>query len=557
MKISEMFRKRSPLDSVFYDLVFPSTSDSSDDSSLSADLSLGSLSNMFEGLSNIMPNPDPVLKKLGWNKDIDAYKELLSDPQLYGAIENNRKPGTTALKMYLNNPDCPKPELEFFKQFFDKMIDDGVYDNSVIHALDTPQFGRMVFGTVWERRDGYFLPVTITPMPHVLTKFDYQGKLKISTDGVNFDYPTHPAKYFVLRHKPTLENPYGEALLSRCYWNIRFKKDGFKLWALFTEKFGMPWVKASYNPQQVAKSFNVTPQSAADLLLSKLSYMAKDGVIIYPDGVQVDLTAASEKSSIIYENLVRICDEQNTKLQLGHSGATESTSGDKLSNDTTATTVRENIINSDKKYPIALWNHIIYWIHQFNFSGTEMPRYDLFAEDDVDKTLAERDSLLVPVLQLGGLKPSKKYMMDKYGFEEDDLDVYASYNQPYSQPTKAQGAIEFQNMTQIEKANRLSDSFVEYVNAANSIKYPDQKLIDSTADANAEDTKPTDKFIKTVVDYIQGCDNYDDAIKNIADIFSDMDTGLFEDKMQQMLFIADIVGRLAVKTELGIDTSKG
>ena len=44
-------------------------------------------------------------------------------------------------------------------------------------------------------------------------------------------------KHFLTRCKPTYENPYGEALLSRLYWVWFFKNNGFKMWAKFVEQF--------------------------------------------------------------------------------------------------------------------------------------------------------------------------------------------------------------------------------------------------------------------------------------------------------------------------------
>ena len=88
-------------------------------SSLESELSIHGLK--FNGFADLLPNPDPILKQFGWNKDVEAYRELLSDPQLYGAIENNRKPGVKSLIRYLDNEKTPEAELEFFKDYFDKM----------------------------------------------------------------------------------------------------------------------------------------------------------------------------------------------------------------------------------------------------------------------------------------------------------------------------------------------------------------------------------------------------------------------------------------------------
>ena len=551
MKLFDRFKtkKQSSIHPI-WDLALPSNPLNSK-SNLQNDLASGLTSNIFTGLNDIMPNPDPILKTMRWNADIDAYSDLLSDPQLYGVIENNRKPGVTSLLMDLNgNSNADPKEVEFLTKFFDRLIDDGIYDNCVNQSLDTPQYGRMVFGNIWNTVDNYFIPTFISVIPHYYNKFNYGGDLLVSTDGISYNPPVHPAKYIALRHKPTAFNPYGEALLSKCYWNIRFKKDGMKLWAMFMEKYGMPVVAGTYNAATLGASFGVSPQTAADMLFEKLSVMAKDNVIVMPNGVDLKIEKTGAGGDIpIFENLVRICDEQNTKLQLGHSGASESTSGDKLSNDTTATEVRQHIVHSDKKYPVALFNQIIYWIHQFNFSGPEIPRFNLYKEEDVDLAYAQRDATLAPIMTLSGIKPSKSYFIKTYGFTEDDLiETPSGSLLPASSPAPQTSKSNLIAMNY--DANKLVKEIknYKYLNAADG--NPDQKLIDISADDQQSDTSLTDIMINAVMKYLNNKDDAESAISDLAKLLPDMNDAKFQSELEKILFAADMVGRFSVLDEL-------
>lgn len=501
-----------------------------------------SVNGTFSGLSFIMPNPDPILKKLGWNKDIEAYQEILADPQLYGAIENNRKPGVKSLLRYLDNEKCPANEVEFFQKYFEALDRDNTYDNITSQTLDTPQFGRMVFGLVWDNLEGYFLPKKILALPHKMCKFDTNGDVLIQDALGSFSKPDHPARYIVLQHKPTPDNPYGEALLSRCYWNVKFKREAFKLWAIFVEKYGMPWVKAKYNSNQLENTFKMPVDSAAQLLLDHLSNMAREGVIVYPDGVEMDLTNGGNATSIeIFNKLVRICDEQNTKLQLGHSGATESTSGDKLSNDTTATEVRQHIVESDKKFPIMFWNKIIYWIHQFNFSGTEMPIFDLYAKEDVDMQIAERDAKLAPVLMQSGLKLSKEYLIKTYGFVEEDIEDLSVPVQPENGTQKN---LQTQNGTQ-----NMSFINLDTFHAKADDKFEDQELIDEQIEKAVENSASTESMIADVIAMVNNADKLEDIKDDIAKMFKKVKSEGFEEDLVNLLFAAELVGHFAAKSE--------
>lgn len=535
MSIFDRFRNKKAV--IQYDeawnMVFPEAT-----AELSQEIQI---SNVFTGMAGVMPNPDPVLKKMAWNKDVESYKELLSDPQLYGAIENNRKAGVTRLKTNIENANADVKEMEFVNQWFTKLHDDGIYNNLALHALDTPLFGRMVFGIVWDTIDGQYLPTQIVTMPHELCKFDTKGNLMVSRDGAFFDYPTHPARFIVLRHKPTIANPYGEALLSRCFWNIKFKKDAYKLWGLYIDKFGIPVVTAEYNSAAIAKTFNVKPESAATILLQRLTGMARNGVLVYPEGTKIStLERKSASSTDQFERLIRICDEQNTKLLLGHSGATESTSGDKLSNDTTATDVREAIVHSDKRYVEGLFNQLIYWIHQFNYGGPELPKFSLYKEEDVDFALAQRDSMLVPVLTLAGLKPSKSYMVESYGFKDEDLE-----NAPAPTGNTTQ--------TQVKNESGLNYKLeTQFLNQAekNVSEYPDQVLIDDVANSEAENTAPTDVLLKIAEDYIKSKKDFKSAIKSLATAFPKMNSKELQAQIEKIMFFSDLVGRFSAKNEM-------
>lgn len=503
---------------------------------------------VFDGFSMMMPNPDPVLKKMGWNKDVEAYKEILSDPQLYGAIENNRKPGVTRLTKYIDNPNAPADEVAFFKQYFEKLDADGTYDNLLSQSLDTPYFGRMLFGIVWDNINGKTLPKKIISMPHELCKFDTNGKLLVSEDGVTFDYPSHPARFIVLQHKPTAMNPYGEATLSKCFWNVRFKKDGLKLWALFIDKFGMPFVTASYNPAAIAKNFNTNPQAAANILLSKLSGMARNGVIAFPDGAKIDIKDSSgTKSADHYEKLIRLCDEQNTKLILGHSSATETSSGGKLGNENTATDVRDAVVEGDKRYPEAFFNKLISFIHHFNFNGTEIPKYSLYAEEDVDLVLAERDAKLVPVLMNSGLKLTKSYYLDNYGFKDEDLEDATNIILPTPIQKPIKNAItstvpEFHKNTIMNKGEILAQSGNEL--------YNDQVLIDDIADIESSNTAPTDILLKITEKYLKSKKDYPTALKDLAKAFPEMNSDQLQKQIEKIMFFSDLVGRFSAKDEM-------
>ena len=462
--------------------------------------------NMFEGLSSIMPNPLPLLKKLGWNKDVEVFQEV--ENEVFAAI-TNRKAGTLRLQWDIFGEN--EKEKQVIKDIFDRLDIHALINK----ALDTPYYGREIFGTVWDAVDGVWSPIQVEAIPLNLTKFNDRGQLLVAETKYDYEYlpPAHIAKYLLLRHENALDNPYGNPVLAKCYWNVLFKKEGNKLWGMFIEKFGLPNVTAKYNTMKLANSFKTDAQTAADILLSNLSQMARGGTIIFPEGVELSITEPKTSSSEIFEKMVRYCDEQNTKILLGHSGATESTSGDKLSNDTTATDVRDHIIQSDKKYPTKLINDLIYWIHEFNFSGP-CPKFEMFSEAEVDIKRAERDNKLYPVLERSGLKLTKSYYINDYGFKDTDLE-----DAPIPDNKSNNLGIAKNNLIK----SLIKNTFNQKNNASKD-EFPDQALIDNFTDlAVEENVKIFENLTSIVTEYVNKQSDYSKTLEGIAKLFPKMD----------------------------------
>jgi phage gp29-like protein len=399
-------------------------------------------------------------------------------------------------------------------------------------SLDTPYYGYIVFGSEWGIINGKFIPIKIEAMPHRLVKFDMKGELLVSNDGFVFNKPEHPARYIVLQHKPTMMNPYGEPLLSRCFWNIMFKKDARKWWAIFAEKFGMPWAVGEYDPKLLASQFSTTTQLAANKFLDQITNMVKDGVLAHPKGTTLNLIQGAAKGSTdIYESLVRICDEQNTKLILGHSGASESTSGDKLNNDTTATDVRDSVIESDKQYPTYLFNNIIQWIHSFNFNS-KAPQFILYKKEDVDLTIAQRDAALQPVLSASGLGYSDKYFIKTYGFEQEDLIKISQNDAVKSQNLKA-------NIASAPKLMNLINNAASKDEGQEAIDGLDEYIESDLADNNAA---IMDDMLKPLLKLVEESGSIEVMLEKYTDLFDQMDNKQILDLITNITQISHIHG---------------
>ena len=83
--------------------------------------------------------------------------------------------------------------------------------------------------------------------------------------------------------------------------------------------------------------------------------------------------------------------------------------------------VRKDVVDSDKQLVEYWLNKLIEWIIEYNFEPvSEMPRFVLFEEQDVDMTLAQRDQALASTNQI---KFTKEYYKRNYGFKDDEIEI--------------------------------------------------------------------------------------------------------------------------------------
>ena len=367
----------------------------------------------FKGLYNILPNPDPLLKKLG--KQEEAYEELLNDPHLYGIIQS-RFAGTLGQTWEIYQEEASNELFEFTVELFDK-ID---INNLQGQILDAVLYGYNPIEIIWGY-DGFYKPKTFLAKPRSWFKFDFENKL-MYRDATNiWEYKLAPEyKFLISQHQATYINPYGVPLLAKVYWNVMFIKDGKKFWIVFTEKYGMPWVLGKYDTTLKEKDDSEI-ETLENEFLAVLEKMAKDGILVYPSGTDVTVQQGGTTASVdIYERLIDSCHKENATLILGHPGAAISTPGE-LGNASTASQVRQDIIKSDMMLCSQAMNELIQWICKLNFNEVNYPSFLYVEKTSVDLQLAQRDATLAPVMQASKLMLSKDYFVREHGYTEEDF----------------------------------------------------------------------------------------------------------------------------------------
>ena len=352
-----------------------------------------------------LPNPDPVLKKMG--KDISAYREILSDSHVGGCVRR-RKAAIKGLEWRITPTGNEKTD-EILTALFDRLP----LSHIISQILDATLFGYQALEVMWESENGLLLPTATAAKPQEWFVFDEENQLMLRTkDNRNGDLV--PAKKFLLAtQQADFLNPYGRADLAMCFWAATFKKGGFKFWLEFMEKYGSPWLVGKH-PRQ-AQIHEI------DELLDSMEKMLGTAVAAIPEDSSIDLKESASKgaSSQVFDDFLRYCKSEIAIALLGQNQTTEAEAN--RASATAGLEVTRDIRNDDARLVEGVFNQLLMWICELNFSVDTLPTFELFEQESIDKLQAERDKILTEI----GVSFTEQYIHRTYGFEDGDIIMQA------------------------------------------------------------------------------------------------------------------------------------
>lgn len=453
----------------------------------------------FYILSNILPDPDIVLRKQG--KDMRIYRELLCDPHVFACIQS-RKSGVLSLEWDINRGLDKDKNAELIENLLKKLD----IQKLISDILDSTQFGFQPLEIIWKKyKNGYILPERIVAKPPEWFCFDDENNLKFRTKENYYGELLPDKKFLLAQNNPSYNNPYGERTLSRVFWSVTFKKGGMKFWVIFTEKYGMPHL--------IGKHPRGATKDETDSLADMLESMVQDAIAVIPDDSSIEIQEANKTSSAdIYDKLLSAMNAEISKAILGQTLTTEIGDNGSYAASNTHMQVRQDIIDSDKKLVEGVINQLIQWIYEINFSDTEIPVFEMFAPEDVDLELAQRDKTLYE----SGVKFTKQYFIKNYGLEDEDFDIKEDY---YTQS---------------------SPNFKEF---KEEITVPGQKQIEELYKFLSEEelSLQATKMLSPLISLLESCDSYEDAYEILTD--KNLHSKQFEQSLQKALFLCELQGR--------------
>jgi len=351
-----------------------------------------------------LPNPDPVLKAMG--RDISVYRDLTADAHVAGCIRR-RRAAVQDLEYGLEREKAP---ARLFRSI-ESWLADLDLEKLVREAMDGAFYGYQPMEVTWGRVGGLLLPVEVTAKPQEWFFYTPENELRFRAKGSGLEgEELPPRKFVVARQGPSYQNPYGQPDLAPCFWPVTFKRGGLRFWAVFTEKYGSPFL--------VGKAPRSATDSEVTKLLDSLAEMVQDAVAVIPDDSSVDIQEAAGKanSADVYQQFMLFCRSEVSIALLGSNQSTEMDSN--RASSVSGLQIADDLAMGDAEMIGEVVNELIGWAAEYNWPGSPRPLWSLRPQEQIDDLRPKRDEILVR----SGVRFSRAYWMRTYGLEEDDLE---------------------------------------------------------------------------------------------------------------------------------------
>lgn len=359
----------------------------------------------------LMRPTDDVLLSQGGGKGLKIYDEIERDPLAHSVLQK-RKLGLVARAWELV-PGGPRRQDKNAAKLAERLLngDWGLsFDKVCLDLLDSTLKGFAVAETMWDLRDGWWVPVEIKPKDQRRFVFDVDSRPRMLTpEDPLFGEELPDLKFLVHRFGDKTGDPYGRGLGHQLFWWVYFKRMGTQFWLTFGEKFGSPTVIG-----EVPSS--ATPEEE-DLFLAKLTALAQQTAMTVPEGAVVKFLEALRSGTVTYPDLVNYCDRMITVGVMGETLTTSEGSSGSRALGQVHQSVKDEIIDADADLLSATLNtQLLAWLTLLNFPDATPPRvWRPRPEEEGEKAKTDQEKLKARQMALSFVND-----MRRSGWEPDD-----------------------------------------------------------------------------------------------------------------------------------------
>jgi len=224
------------------------------------------------------------------------------------------------------------------------------------------------------------------------------------TEGIDCD----PLKFLLTTCSATYNNPYGESLLSRLWFPVTWRREGWSLWLQFLETFGEPIILGAVRDY---KTFVEAMQAQG--VRSTVAWESVCG------DDKIDTITASTPGE--FDRLEQAILRRVQKLILG-----QTLTSDVGSNGSYAVAAIHNEVRNDKRRAdmrkvMATGQQLVNNLCAIN-GIKDIPKFVMSDDSGLETSRAQRDAILAPVLKISGLQLTREYYLRNFDYTDQDIE---------------------------------------------------------------------------------------------------------------------------------------
>ena len=320
----------------------------------------------------------------------DIYNDTLLDPHLF-SVTQKRKAGTLRRRIEFRRDGVPddKVNTQIASPWFMRFIED---------ALDAQLWGFTL--VQFYINDKGWIDYFLVPRKHVDPVLQLIRRRQDDTLGEPFD--AYPDLLMITGKEPL-------GILARTAPYVIYKRGSMGDWAQFSEIFGMPVRKYTYDAAD--------PESRAAAMDDAMSQGAAS-VFLCPEGTNLDFIEAGNKtgSAEVYASLIERCNAEMSKAILGNTLTTEASETGTQALGTVHSKVEDELTDQDGLFILNILNYEmtdIFAVLGVNTEGGEF----VFVEEE-ELTLIQKAELLKKAHDTFHLPMSDDYLYETLGIEK-------------------------------------------------------------------------------------------------------------------------------------------
>ena len=347
-----------------------------------------------------VPDPDEMLAKAG----IKRYqlRQLELDDEVAQCIDTRREavvatpwrvePNQSRVGKFITS--AIEPHVEAMKR---GVMDAVFYGYSVMEVIYKPIEKGIGIDRISLKPLEWFSPMQSGGLKY----FPDDGSG--GTDGLDCD----PMKFLLTVSNGTYKNPYGESLLSRLWFPVTWRREGWQMWLQFLETFGEPIILGAVRDY---KTFVEAMQAQGVRSTVAWESMGDD---------KIDTITASTPGE--FDRLEQAILRRVQKLILG-----QTLTSDVGSNGSYAVAAIHNEVRNDKRRAdmrkvMATGQQLVNNLCAIN-GIKDIPKFVMSDDSGLETSRAQRDAILAPVLKISGLQLTREYYLRNFDYTDQDIE---------------------------------------------------------------------------------------------------------------------------------------